>query len=887
MKIQTHRKEWRFMAEQKEQKSIRYRFLKDLSTILLVSTIVLSTVIALNEGQMLNRSLLTKGKSFASYIAKLSTDPLIMKDGIQLDSIVSDANKDEDILYAVIYDANGDLYTSQYASINYRSPRLKPILSSIPKESELQDIISAIREKEAVTEVSVPILAGAFRIGKVTVCLSQDAIRRQILSSVLSILALNVVVAFILGFMVFSLSRQVLFKPLAELARETDRLAKGDHTARITLKAAVELQELFDNFNRMAGDLDTTTVSKDYMDNIIQGMINALVVTDHNDTIMQANEAACTLLGYKETELIGSAIDRIFDGSAPIRGPHLNTLQREKRISMIESTYRAKSGRKIPVLLSISVLHDKDNVHHGAVYIAQDFTERKLAEEALRESEQKFRAITTTASDAILLMDDKGKILYWNPAAERIFGYPAQEAIGKDLHLLLAPQRLHGSYETGFAGFIASGQGPVVNKTIELTAINKEGREFPIEISTSAMNIKDRWHALGIIRDITERKKAEMEMQRSQTLESIGTLAGGIAHDFNNLLQGVFGYISLAKLNAGLRGKCIAALGQAEKALHLTVGLTSQLLTFSKGGKPIRTKLNLASVIENSAKFALSGSRSEYKLTIAPDLLPVNADSGQIGQVIQNIVLNADQSMPKGGQVDITAKNVQAPDPELPKDLRAGMYVQITIRDHGVGIPEQNIGKIFDPYFTTREKGSGLGLATSYSIIKNHDGLIHVESEVGKGTLFAIYLQAAAAETKADRGQPMPTTAAKKSGRILVMDDEQMIQDVAGELLKALGHEAEFTSRGEETIEKYEMAKRSGKPFDVIILDLTIRGGMGGAETIKKLLQMDPNVKAIVSSGYSDDDIVSEYVKQGFKAFINKPYTIDDLRDLLNKVLNA
>jgi len=534
----------------------------------------------------------------------------------------------------------------------------------------------------------------------------------------------------------------------------------------------------------------------------------------------------------------------------------------------------------------VSVLYDKKNIPQSTVYIAQDFTERKLAEEALRESEQKFRAITTTASDAILLMNDRGTIIYWNPAAERIFGYSAQEVIGENLHILLSPQRMHDFYQMGFSLFVETGQGPVVNKTVATMALDRSGREFPIEISTSAMNIKNHWHALGIIRDISERKRAEAEMQRSQKLESLGTLAGGIAHDFNNLLQGVFGYISLAKLNVEDQKKCAASLHQAEKALHMTESLAGQLLTFSKGGKPILTQLHLPPVIENATKFALSGSRSDCHIVIANDLHPVEADPGQIGQVIQNIVLNADQSMPEGGYVEISAGNVQAPDQDLPQSLDPGKYVKITISDSGIGISDQSIGNIFDPYFTTRKHGHGLGLATSYSIIKNHGGLIDVKSKIGKGSIFTIYLPAIKTAGISDSPEPA-TTAAIRSGRILIMDDEQMIRDIAGELIRTLGHEVEFATRGEEAIEKYGLAKSSEKSFDVIILDLTIRRGMGGAETVKKLLGVDPNVRAIASSGYSDDTIVSSHKEQGFKAFLKKPYNIENLREVLHNVLNS
>jgi nitrogen-specific signal transduction histidine kinase/ActR/RegA family two-component response regulator len=385
------------------------------------------------------------------------------------------------------------------------------------------------------------------------------------------------------------------------------------------------------------------------------------------------------------------------------------------------------------------------------------------------------------------------------------------------------------------------------------------------------------------ISDITEKHLLEEERLKTQKLESIGTLAGGIAHDFNNMLQGIFGYISMAKMTLDQKKKSLAMLEQAEKALHQSVNLTTQLLTFSKGGKPAKKNLSLLPVIENAARFALSGSRSEYRISSAPDLRRVEADEGQLGQVIQNIVLNADQAMPLGGCVEIAAQNVSASDASLPRSIAGKDHVLITIQDSGVGIPEQYLGKIFDPYFTTKEKGSGLGLATSYSIIRNHRGLIDVRSEVGKGTDLFLYLPASEAVAEESPGAAVPGKT--RTCRVLVMDDEKVVREVAGEILRALGHEAAFSENGEAALTMYREAMASAKPFDVVILDLTIRGGMGGLETLGKLLELDPGAKAVVSSGYSDDTALSKYREHGFRAFLKKPYNVKELQDTLSALL--
>lgn len=396
---------------------------------------------------------------------------------------------------------------------------------------------------------------------------------------------------------------------------------------------------------------------------------------------------------------------------------------------------------------------------------------------------------------------------------------------------------------------------------------------------------------VGVIRDISDRKKLEQkqieldqQILHAKKMEAIGILAGGIAHDFNNLLQGVFGYISMAKMNFDQPEKCLAMLEQAEKALNMSVDLTTQLLTFSKGGKPAKKRMMVHPIVENSAKFALSGSRTDYSIENDSELEMVEADEGQISQVIQNIIMNADHAMPASGTVLITVQKVCAPGYGIPPSLAAGYYIRISIKDNGIGIPEHYLQRIFEPYFTTKDKGSGLGLATSYSIIHNHGGMIDVKSELGKGSTFSIYLPAADGEEQIIQSVPAPFTNIRE-GWILLMDDEQLIRDTAGAMIKALGHRVEFAFNGEEAVDKYREAMSSSRRFDVVILDLTIRGGMGGEEAVKKLLGIDPDVKAVVSSGYAECSVMTEYAKCGFTACLKKPYQLDTLRNTLHDLL--
>ena len=505
-----------------------------------------------------------------------------------------------------------------------------------------------------------------------------------------------------------------------------------------------------------------------------------------------------------------------------------------------------------------------------------------LENEAKRmENEKRYRmlfeSMTTGFALHEVICDKRGmpfdyRFLEVNPAFEKQTGLKASDIIGKTvLEVLPGIER---SWIEVYGKVAQSGESASFkNFSAELE------RHFDIMAYCPQPG-----RFAAIITDITEKQKLEEQLRQTQKLESVGTLAGGIAHDFNNLLQGAFGYISLAKMTGHDREKSLAALEEAEKALHMSVKLTNQLLTFSKGGRPVKKIISLLPVIENAARFALSGSRTDFRVAANDGLWQVNADDGQISQVIQNIVLNADQAMPGGGRIEITVRNAQAPSQELAKGLDKGKYVQIAIQDTGIGISKQNLGKIFDPYFTTKETGSGLGLATSYSIIKNHNGVIDVKSEVGKGTVFIIYLPAAAVAKRTEKAISAAVTPVRM-GRVLVMDDEPVILDVAGKLIRALGHGAAFASQGKEAIEKYLEAKESGQPFDIVILDLTIRGGMGGTETLKKLLEIDSHVKAIVSSGYSNDAAVARHQVHGFKAFLKKPYNIEDLRETLNRLL--
>jgi signal transduction histidine kinase/ActR/RegA family two-component response regulator len=386
------------------------------------------------------------------------------------------------------------------------------------------------------------------------------------------------------------------------------------------------------------------------------------------------------------------------------------------------------------------------------------------------------------------------------------------------------------------------------------------------------------------IRDINEKKKMEEEILKAQKLESLGVLAGGIAHDFNNLLTAIVGNISLAKMFADPATKAFDRLADAEKACERATGLTQQLLTFSKGGAPVKKTASVVQIITDSAGFMLRGSNVKCEFTLQKDLWAAELDEGQMGQVINNLIINADQAMPDGGVISVTAENITIDASGL-LPLPEGKYILISIEDQGEGILPQNLTKIFDPYFTTKERGSGLGLATVYSIVKSHQGHLDVESSEGVGTVFRLYLPASEKEieTMEKNGSAAKSTAG--SGRILVMDDEEIIREIALEILSHLGYEVDVCGDGQSALALYREALNSGKRYDAVIMDLTIQGGMGGKETMKELLGIDLTVKGIVSSGYSNDPILAHFSQYGFSGMVSKPYTVRELQETLQKLV--
>ncbi len=511
--------------------------------------------------------------------------------------------------------------------------------------------------------------------------------------------------------------------------------------------------------------------------------------------------------------------------------------------------------------------------------------ERSRAEEAIAAEKERLAVTLQSIGDGVITTDTNGNIVLINRIAEELTGWRQEDAFKRPLTdvLHIINEKTRDPVENP-AMKVLKTRG-IVGFADNTVLKARDGTERIIADSAAPICDKDG-KIMGVVlvlRDITEKLKLEGEILKTQKLESLGVLAGGIAHDFNNLLTAILGNISIAKTYIRPGDKIFESLTDAEKASIRARGLTRQLLTFAKGGAAVKKTASVAEIIKDSACFALRGSNVMCKVSIADDLRPVEIDKAQFSQVIDNLIINAQQAMPEGGTVEVNAENISVRPDEMPP-LKEGNFIKLSIKDHGVGIQKKHIQKIFDPYFTTKEKGNGLGLAITYSIIRKHDGYITVESEPGTGTTFHIYLPASLRQcpTEADSDEKVYTG----QGKILIMDDEGIVRDVAGQMLRLIGYEVEFAADGSEMLEVYKKARESGEPYDAVIMDLTVPGGMGGKEAIGKLLEICPGVKAIVSSGYSNDPIMADYRKYGFCGVVAKPYKLQQLSQVLYEALS-
>ncbi|MBB6482128.1 PAS domain-containing hybrid sensor histidine kinase/response regulator [Spirochaeta isovalerica] len=596
---------------------------------------------------------------------------------------------------------------------------------------------------------------------------------------------------------------------------------------------------------------------------------------DKDSNTVYVNSKMAEILGYSINEMLGRHLFSFMDEKGVEYATELLARRKRGLQDQHDFEFMKKNGERVYLLLETTPVFDQKGNYNGALASVIDITKRKEAEKALRESEERFKALHNASFGGITI-HDKGIILECNQGLSQITGYTYEELIGMNGLLLIAEETRDLVLKNINSGY---------EKAYEAIGVRKSGEKYPIRLEARQVPYKGKNVRVVEFRDITDKKKTEFELLKMEKLRSLGDLAGGIAHDFNNLLTGIYSNVSIALLKLDKNHPAYTYLLKTEESIERSRKLTGQLLTFAKGGQPVKKKTDLVKLIKETVLFDLSGSNLQPVFTYSEKESIAEVDIGQIEQVISNLVINAKQATPGGGSLFVSIERCIIGEDDIP-ELQPGDYWKISIKDEGTGIPFKYLDKIFDPYFTTKEAGHGLGLATIYSIIKKHDGHIEVSSEVGRGTSFSFYLPSlgqshAAEEDKTGSTEMVP----EKNVRVLIMDDDEIIRETLSETIALLGHETEVAADGDEAIAKYKEAFARNRPYEIIIMDLTIPGGMGGKEALIEIQKINENAKVIVSSGYSASQELADYEALGFIDIIEKPYTMSRIKDVLNRVL--
>ncbi len=614
---------------------------------------------------------------------------------------------------------------------------------------------------------------------------------------------------------------------------------------------------------------------------------DGLIIVE-NDEVVYMNQKICEILGYPPDEL------KYLTGVDIAAPEEINKVRRIREEAFQNKRYPfefeywiiRKDGarRYIRNHYSRTQMGDREHVF----IITSDLTKHKLSEEMIRAERERLMITLKSIADGVIATDTLGTIQLTNPVAQELLKLSEEKLYLKNIDLFFHLRDLKSGQT------ILNPINSMFSNNIDLTPyqsaelILSDGIRKIIEYTSSQIRDQNQQviGAVLVFRDITQKQRMEEELFKNQKIESLGILAGGIAHDFNNILTGFLGNISLVKLYA-IRHQLepvTERMREAENAVIKAKELTHQLLTFSKGGIPIKKTTSINNLIHESASFLLRGSNIKIEIQFPSDIGYVDIDEGQINQVIHNLVINAKEAMPEGGVITITGINCFiTPDMGIP--LVAGKYVKITFTDQGHGIAPEHIKKIFDPYFTTKSHGNGLGLAITYSVIRKHNGYISVQSTPSRGSTFTIYLPMSTNTLNSKTDLDNPLHSGNRYRRILIMDDDQMILDTVADLLSFLGYNVITAHDGQEALNLYSEALKQGKNVDLVIMDLTIPGGMGGKETIKKLMELDPSARAIVSSGYSNDPIMAAFRDYGFMGVVAKPFKIEELSQIIDGIL--
>lgn len=673
-------------------------------------------------------------------------------------------------------------------------------------------------------------------------------------------------------------------EPLLGLRRAAARLGEPESERILSkIKARDEIGELAEAFKAISWSLRETMnslkrASKEW-ERTFDSVAEAVFLLDGEQRILRLNRAAAQWLDIAFKDAVGRPCREVLNKALsmpedlcethPGRG---ETLRLEMSGLMPQGTYE----------LTRTPIAEGDGRPMGSVLIVRDITARQEAEKAVRESEERYRDMVENSIDIIFTCDLQGRYTSCNRAMEELLGESRDRILGMNYKDFMSPETAEAVYRdfnrlytTGeslrdFAYEVKTRNGRVLTLKGNVRLIVKDGRKVGFQVA---------------MRDVTEQEKLEAHMQRSEKLEAIGTLAGGIAHDFNNILMAIMGHLNLARLYLDEdRAQAHRTLTEAEKAVTRATGLTRQLLTFSRGGEPLKELTSIRPLVEEAASMALGkATHATYEAVYDPELWHLEVDRGQIIQVLTNLFINARQAMPDGGLISIRAANRVVDGQHKVGNLPPGKYVAVSVKDRGIGIPAKNLRRIFDPFYTTKQSGSGLGLATSHSIITRHGGYIEALSTPGNGSTLTFYLPAST--HLANEKGPEKERIARGSGRILIMDDEEAIREVAAQALRLAGYRVDAVEDGDKAVLHYKKALEERDPYRAVIFDLTIPGAMGGMEAMKILRGIDPQIRGIVSSGYSHDPIMAHPTAYGFSAAIQKPFKINQLTEVVEKIL--
>lgn len=619
---------------------------------------------------------------------------------------------------------------------------------------------------------------------------------------------------------------------------------------------------------------------------LINSIPDLIFYKDRKGTYLGCNQAFTDFAGKPEEEIVGQTDFGLFDVETAC-------FFREQDRAMLASGQARRNqewgiypdGRKVLLEALKAPFIGPNGQSLGLVGISRDITRLKNIEEQLAEERERLMVTLRSLGEGVIATDNNGGVVLINEVAEQLTGWSQQEATGRTVAEVfrILHEQTGQPCSTSVQRVLES--GTVASPANSTVLISRDGIRRQITSSASPIRAT-AGNIIGtvlIFQDVTEQLQMEQTLHRVDKLESLGVLAGGVAHDFNNILTAIVGNISLASQMIEPEHKIQDLLATAEKASWRAKDLTQQLLTFAQGGHPIKETTSIATIIKDSSQFVLYGSPVACNFHMTEDLWLVEIDTGQISQVIQNLVLNARHAMPDGGCIDIFCDNVPAEEAGTRLQHPGKPHIRITVRDNGFGIPAKHLASIFDPYFSTKQEGSGLGLAIVHSIINKHDGYIEVQSEERTGTTFSIFLPVAPQTfTQNERQKTKPQQG---SGTVMVMDDEECILELTQLILAHLGYQAVTVRDGAEAVERYRELQQNGEPLDAVIMDLTIPGGMGGKDAVQAILEIDPQAKAIASSGYSGDLIMSHFREYGFSGAISKPFRIETLAQILTEVI--